>query len=495
VKKAFNFISALLTSFIITLLLAIVYIYFFTDKTIKFEEIQETFKSAQNIFFFILTYLITIPFTFNFKKIREWIEKKLNKIKTTIGVSAIILNHNDEILLITTKKDGKNFYEQPGTKYEFLDFKKDLIAAGDDSKKFTPPIEKLVNNINTETGINIDQLNLIDFIDYFNNFFGKKVFELNLKTEGIPLELEFNNLHKKYRDNRILPPPFLIETQYNNNPRHKKISTVDMWYAFQIDENVVTNNNVVWKTKEEITYMIASDKDENISIHHDLQAVLVYLDRVLSQSKPKIIYAKCSFLPTYLMTEDRQIKHMFTNSSNSSPLANDIIVIKKDTASQGNSNIQYFKQIFSLLDRQLVILNIDSIPQINEQISSWTFFNDHNNKIDIIKVYYSDDLNSLSQIKKDFKNHYKTFEYVVDFQTLQSKYLSIMENIKKHHIKQLFITYENTTEANNEIHSFINKLNTDEEIIERYSCLNTISFKPKGCNNNTCELHNYCKDG
>ena len=140
-------------------------------------------------------------------------------LKTTIGVSAVIYTKDWKFLLIKHKQnDGNFFYKQPGTRYRISEFRSNISFEEDDEKKvFRGPLVKIIGTIQKETEIKADDLKL--FSQFEDN-----TFDLSGNTEGISLKNE--PIHRDYKNNSLVPPPFQLEMQRRNNP-DSNMSTLD----------------------------------------------------------------------------------------------------------------------------------------------------------------------------------------------------------------------------------------------------------------------------
>ena len=223
------------------------------------------------------------------KEIKKYWEDIMDKniafpmisLKTTIGVSAIIYTKDCRFLLIEHKqKDGSVFYKQPGTRYRISEFRSNISFEEDDEKKvFRGPLVKIVGTIQKETEIKADELKL--FSQFEDN-----TFDLSGNTEGISLKNE--PIHKDYKNNSLVPPPFQLEMQRRNNP-NSKMSTVDMFYAFeyygeQREKQLTNGDKIVWMNITQIKKIVENDrKSDKKTIHHDLLIINQKLLEILKK--------------------------------------------------------------------------------------------------------------------------------------------------------------------------------------------------------------------
>ncbi len=225
---------------------------------------------------FISTYFTKNSIFSYLQNKKDEIDKKQ---KIAFGVSALILNSNDELLLIKDKIDNLDFYKQPGSQYRLYEF------FSEDNEKLSP-YEKILNCIYQETGIPKGH---IEYIDIFN--YNYKC-DTNL-TNMEEYKLYFNSI-SMYDDNQISPIPIIIEKQVKKNNDSPQLTFIDLIYLFkttEMGESVIDHSKIEFMTIDEIE-MYAEKK----MIYKDL--VLLYSKIINMRNtslKPQIKYTECLY--------------------------------------------------------------------------------------------------------------------------------------------------------------------------------------------------------
>ena len=226
-------------------------------------------------------------------------------LKTTIGISAVIYTKDWKFLLIKHKQnDGNFFYKQPGTRYRISEFRSNISFEEDDEKKvFRGPLVKIIGTIQKETEIKADDLKL--FSQFENN-----TFDLSGNTEGISLKNE--PIHRDYKNNSLVPPPFQLEMQRRNNP-DSNMSTLDMFYAFEYTgepkkKQLTNGDEIVWMNIAEIQKIVKKDRKlGQKTIHHDL----LIINQKLLELLKKRINLRFVYVPSKKLEEAKNyIKQM-----------------------------------------------------------------------------------------------------------------------------------------------------------------------------------------
>ena len=405
------------------------------------------------------------------------------RFKTTVGLSAIIINKKNEILLIKSSKDNNDFYKQPGTRYRINDFNR-LISRAKKDKNFPSPISKLLETIKDETKIVATNLELLYFFDGFE--------KLNLAVNSKGESLQNEIINKNYKDNYILPPPFLIEMQDRNNIA-TGVSTMDLFYAFTLKNDLENNDPIVFKNKDEIQRIIDNDiNNDTISIHHDIAIIINKFYKMLTQSKPKIIYSTCRYsmhITNIYQQLNTEVIDINDSAKNIHPKVSDEVFVLKNKK-QEVVNLDNFKKCLNKLSNsiQKIIIDIKDMPKINDDINinEWNYFKAEK-RINLLQIYHSSSVMGIKETKEKLNTYCDCIEYIINFNDLLIDGQLAVNNCKGLLIKQMRVLYDSNVEEIEKVHRFISIISeTNESNYKIYSWLDRIIFVSKECFENNC---------
>lgn len=404
--------------------------------------------------------------------------------KTTVGLSAIIINKKNEILLIKSKKDGKDFYEQPGTRYRINHFTQ-VINGVKDGKTFPSPISNLCETIKKETNISIANLELLHFFDGFN--------KLNLAVNSKGESLQNEEINENYKNNFILPPPFLIEMQDGNNINASGVSTMDLFYAFIVNEDgeEEIKDEVEFFKKDNIQRMIDTDnKNGSISIHHDIVIIINKFYKMLTQSRPKILFSTCRYTTHTNDYQQQKIEIVDVNNKTLNNLPQEVFVLRKESQIETTQDnlINCLDNFSNHIQKQKIIIDIEDMPKITtNDVSNWKYFSAEK-RIELFQIRHSSSVINLKETKEKLSIYCDCIEYIINFEELLNDRQSVINNCQEMLIKQMRVLYDSDVEKIEEVHKFITNISgLNDTNYKIYSWFDRIIFVSRKCYKDNCE--------
>ena len=517
-KQLVSAIIKFLITLIIWYFVKFIYFHYFKSDTITFDSFFELIDFIASALVDVVFYISVLILQNIVKLIKDKNLKVFVRFRTTIGISALIINKKQEILLINDRDEKNPFYKQPGTRYRIKDF-------GNKLNDTIKPIDKILKTIEIETGLTPNDLSLLNFI--------KSNYDWDLRTKTRE-SLSGKHININYQKNELIPPPFLIESQLGNNPKHD-ISTIDLFYAFEIKEyaekKIKKSNKLKFFNEHGIDTLILNDLNNNnqvTTIHHDIGVIIKEFYSLLKKNKPEFNYFNCFY--ENIIEDFTNVKKIYgynymENQSNNcincinsqkkicsyskidKAIAyeeeikfsyNDIVPNDTILISGINSYVTLKKALNELVkyDNKRIILETTGLFSENEDhnIDEWEFFK-QDMKIDCIyimsdyrfstKVTYEQDSN-LSLFVDKIGKYTKKIIYVTNSEMILKHPVYIIKMCMNLKIKDLNILYKNDENAISNLFSILNNIEKSVSKYKKYSYLNSISFVSSKCTENKC---------
>lgn len=522
IKDSKKLLTSIAIKFLIMLMIwylgKFIYLQYFKNSGLSFE----TFFAPIDFIGGVLMELMYYIFIWGIQKVTNLVKDRNLKLfvcfKTTIGISALIINKKQEILLINDGDNAHPFYKQPGSRYRIKDFSSKL----NDTIK---PIDKILKTIENETGLTPNDLSLLNFIK--NNY----DWDLMTKTRE---SLSGKHININYQKNELIPPPFLIESQSGNNP-NSNMSTIDLFYAFEIKEhaekNIENNSKLRFFTEKGIDTLISNDLNKNSQIttlHHDIGIIIKEFYALLKKNKPEFNYLNCFYenviddfsnvkkIYGYIYTKGKEDscancinrnkkKCIYSNINESIEYKKEIEIsyddiVPNDTIliSGINSYIALRKVLNKLIeyDNKKIILETTGLFSSDEDhdIDEWEFFK-KNMKIDyvfIMNEYRFHNRVDYKQNKELFlfidkiRKYTKKIIYVTNSEMLLKHPVYIINSCMDFKIKDLNILHRNGEDTISNLFSILNNIENSVSRYKKYSYLNSISFISPKCSEKKC---------